>query len=178
MANNCPRTPPRARTILRRKICSSSPSISRTARRKTQGNSRFSTLPAAAATFCCTASTFCSLSNEEAYADPDLGLALKKDYPTLDALKRDVPRLILAHKPARHRHRPAGQPDCRPCSMAALPAGISGKWDSRKIRPKITRSNFVCAEPIAWRIDDVACSSSASLSRKSLAKSWKSFSKK
>ena len=34
---------------------------------------------------------------EEAYADPDLGPKLKEDYPTLDALRRDVPRLILAH---------------------------------------------------------------------------------
>ena len=34
---------------------------------------------------------------EEAYADPELGPALQKDYPTLDELRWDVPRLILAH---------------------------------------------------------------------------------
>ncbi|MCY2962979.1 MAG: SAM-dependent methyltransferase, partial [Planctomycetota bacterium] len=34
---------------------------------------------------------------EEAYADPDLGPALQDDYPTLEGLRRDVPRLILAH---------------------------------------------------------------------------------
>src|SRR5262249_57037597 len=34
---------------------------------------------------------------EEAYADPDLGPMLKEDYPTLEALRRDAPRLILAH---------------------------------------------------------------------------------
>ena len=34
---------------------------------------------------------------EEAYADPDLGPALQKDYPKLEDLRRDVPRLILAH---------------------------------------------------------------------------------
>ena len=33
---------------------------------------------------------------EEAYDDPDLGPALKKDYPTLDDLRRDVPGLILS----------------------------------------------------------------------------------
>ena len=34
---------------------------------------------------------------EEAYSDPDLGPALQKDYPKLEDLRRDVPRLILAH---------------------------------------------------------------------------------
>jgi hypothetical protein len=34
---------------------------------------------------------------EEAYADPALGPKLKKDYLTLDDLRRDLPRLILAH---------------------------------------------------------------------------------
>ena len=34
---------------------------------------------------------------EEAYADPELGPALQKDYPKLEDLRRDVPRLILAH---------------------------------------------------------------------------------
>src|SRR5207249_5521043 len=34
---------------------------------------------------------------EEAYAAPDLGPKLKEDYPTLEGLQRDVPRLILGH---------------------------------------------------------------------------------
>src|ERR1035437_5985266 len=34
---------------------------------------------------------------EEAYTDPDLSPALKKDYATLEDLQRDAPRLILAH---------------------------------------------------------------------------------
>jgi hypothetical protein len=33
---------------------------------------------------------------DEAYSDPDLGPALRKDYPNLEDLRRDVPRLILA----------------------------------------------------------------------------------
>ena len=34
---------------------------------------------------------------EEAYADPDLSPALQQDYHNLEDLRRDVPRLILAH---------------------------------------------------------------------------------
>ena len=63
---------------------------------------------------------------EEAYDDPDLGPALQEDYPTLEDLRRAVPRLILAPQPARHRHRPAGHADRRPGPLAALPAGLPG----------------------------------------------------
>ena len=34
---------------------------------------------------------------EEAYTDADLGPTLKAAYPTLDALRQDVPRLVLAY---------------------------------------------------------------------------------
>ena len=34
---------------------------------------------------------------EEAYTDPDLGPKMQQEYSTLEALRRDVPRLILAH---------------------------------------------------------------------------------
>ena len=34
---------------------------------------------------------------EEAYVDPDLGQSLQKDYPRLEDLQRDVPRLILTY---------------------------------------------------------------------------------
>ncbi len=84
---------------------------------------------------------------EEAYADPDLGPALKKDYPTLDALKRDVPRLILAN----NLH--GIDIDLRASQIAALALWLRCQrayqdMGFKKDRPKITRSNFVCAEPM------------------------------
>lgn len=84
---------------------------------------------------------------EEAYADPDLGPALKQDYPTLDALKRDVPRLILAH----NLH--GIDIDLRASQIAALALWLRcqrayQEMGLKKDRPKITRSNFVCAEPM------------------------------
>jgi hypothetical protein len=84
---------------------------------------------------------------EEAYADPDLGPALKKDYPTLDALMRDVPRLILAH----NLH--GIDIDLRASQIAALALWLRCQrayqdMGLKKDRPKITRSNFVCAEPM------------------------------
>ena len=84
---------------------------------------------------------------EEAYADPDLGPALKKDYPTLDALKRDVPRLVLAH----NLH--GIDIDLRASQIAALALWLRCQrayqdMNVKKDRPKITRSNFVCAEPM------------------------------
>jgi hypothetical protein len=84
---------------------------------------------------------------EEAYADPDLGPSLKKDYPTLDALKRDVPRLILAH----NLH--GIDIDLRASQIAALALWLRcqrayQEMGLKKDRPQITRSNFVCAEPM------------------------------
>ena len=84
---------------------------------------------------------------EEAYSDPDLGPALKKDYPTLDALKRDVPRLILAH----NLH--GIDIDLRASQIAALALWLRCQrayqdMGFKKDRPQITRSNFVCAEPM------------------------------
>jgi hypothetical protein len=84
---------------------------------------------------------------EEAYADPDLGLALQRDYPTLDALRRDVPRLILA----RNLH--GIDIDLRASQIAALALWLRCQrayqdMGLKKDRPKITRSNLVCAEPM------------------------------
>ena len=84
---------------------------------------------------------------EEAYADPDIGPALKKDYSTLDALKRDVPRLILAH----NLH--GIDIDLRASQIAALALWLRcqrayQEMGLKKDRPQITRSNFVCAEPM------------------------------
>jgi hypothetical protein len=84
---------------------------------------------------------------EEAYADADIGPALKEDYPTLDALKRDIPRLILAH----NLH--GIDIDLRASQIAALALWLRCQrayqdMGLKKDRPKITRSNFVCAEPM------------------------------
>ncbi|MGL6074892.1 MAG: BREX-1 system adenine-specific DNA-methyltransferase PglX [Fimbriiglobus sp.] len=84
---------------------------------------------------------------EEAYADPDLGPALQRDYPTLDKLRRDVPRLILAH----NLH--GIDIDLRASQIAALALWLRCQrayqdMELKKDRPKIIRSNFVCAEPM------------------------------
>jgi len=84
---------------------------------------------------------------EEAYADPDLSPALQKDYPTLDDLRRGVPRLILAH----NLH--GIDIDLRASQIAALALWLRcqrayQEMGLKKDRPKITRSNIVCAEPM------------------------------
>jgi hypothetical protein len=84
---------------------------------------------------------------EEAYSDPDLGPALKKDYPSLDDLRRDVPRLILAH----NLH--GIDIDLRASQIAALALWLRcqrayQEMGIKQDRPKITRSNTVCAEPM------------------------------
>ncbi|MEX2121597.1 MAG: BREX-1 system adenine-specific DNA-methyltransferase PglX [Pirellulales bacterium] len=84
---------------------------------------------------------------EEAYADPDLGPKLKEDYPTLDALRWDVPRLILAH----NVH--GIDIDLRCTQIAALALWLRCQRAYREMglkqdRPKISRSNIVCAEPM------------------------------
>ena len=84
---------------------------------------------------------------EEAYADPELGSALQEDYPKLEDLRRDVPRLILAH----NLH--GIDIDLRATQIAALALWLRCHRDYQDIglkkdRPKITRSNFVCAEPM------------------------------
>ncbi len=84
---------------------------------------------------------------EEAFTDPDLGPALQRDYPTLDALRRDVPRLILAN----NLH--GIDIDLRASQIAALALWLRCQrayqdMGLKKDRPKITRSNFVCAEPM------------------------------
>ena len=84
---------------------------------------------------------------EEAYADTDLGPALKQNYETLDDLRRDVPRLILAH----NLH--GIDIDLRASQIAALALWLRcqrayQEMGLKKDRPKIARSNFVCAEPM------------------------------
>jgi hypothetical protein len=84
---------------------------------------------------------------DEAYADTELGPALLKDYPKLEDLRRDVPRLILAH----NVH--GIDIDLRASQIAALALWLRcqrayQEMGLKKDRPKITRSNFVCAEPM------------------------------
>ena len=85
---------------------------------------------------------------EEAYADFDLGPTLQKEYPKLEELRRDAPGLILTH----NLH--GIDIDLRASQIAALAlwlrlsAGLSKRWGLKQGRPKITRSNFVCAEPM------------------------------
>jgi hypothetical protein len=84
---------------------------------------------------------------EEAYGDPELGPALAKDYATLDDLRRNVPRLILAH----NLH--GIDIDLRASQIAALALWLRCQraWQAmglKKDRPEINRSNLVCAEPM------------------------------
>jgi hypothetical protein len=89
---------------------------------------------------------------EEAYADPDLGPKLKEEYPTLEALRRDVPRLILAN------NLYGIDIDLRATQIAALALWLRcqcafGEMGLKQDRPKITKSNIVCAEPMPGEND-------------------------
>ena len=84
---------------------------------------------------------------EEAYDDPDLGPALQADYPTKDDLRKAVPGLIL-------RHNLHGiDIDLRCTQIAALALWLRcqrayQEMGLKKDRPRITKSNIVCAEPM------------------------------
>lgn len=82
---------------------------------------------------------------EEAYEDPELGPAFN-DKPIGD-FRRSIPGLILAH----NLH--GIDIDLRCSQIAALALWLRcqrayQKMGLKKDRPKITRSNFVCAEPM------------------------------
>jgi hypothetical protein len=84
---------------------------------------------------------------DEAYVDSELGAALQQAYPTLAALRRDVPRLILAH----NLHGIDIDPRATQIAALALWLRVQRAWQEsglKKDRPKITRSNIVCAEPM------------------------------
>ena len=87
---------------------------------------------------------------EEAYNDPDLGPALQTDFPKLEDLRRNVPRLILAH----NLH--GIDIDLRASQIAALALWLRcqrayQEMGLKKDRPKINRSNFVCRRTDARR---------------------------
>ena len=89
---------------------------------------------------------------EEAYADPVLGPALQKDFPTLNDLQRAVPGLILSH----NLH--GIDIDLRATQIAALALWLRAQrayqdTGVKKDHPKITRSNIVCAEPMPGEDD-------------------------
>ncbi len=90
---------------------------------------------------------------EETYDDLDLGPALKQDYPTLHDLRREMPGLILGH----NLH--GIDIDLRATQIAALALWLrcqrayQGLGLKNGERPKITRSNIVCAEPMPGEAD-------------------------
>ena len=90
---------------------------------------------------------------EEAYDDPDLGAALRKDYPAIEDLRRAVPGLILKH----NLH--GIDIDLRATQIAALALWLRCQRAYQELglkngeRPKITRSNIVCAEPMPGETD-------------------------
>jgi len=90
---------------------------------------------------------------EEAYDDPDLGATLRKDYPALEDLLRAVPGLILKH----NLH--GIDIDLRATQIAALALWLRCQRAYQELglkngeRPKITRSNIVCAEPMPGETD-------------------------
>lgn len=89
----------------------------------------------------------------EAYDDPDLGPALKHDYPTPEEFKRAIPGLILS----RNLH--GIDIDLRASQIAALALWLRAQRAyvesgvPKADRPKVTRSNFVCAEPMPGEED-------------------------
>ncbi len=85
---------------------------------------------------------------EEAYEDPELGPTLKKAYPTLGGFQQAVPGLIL-------RHNLHGiDIDLRATQITALALWLRVQRAYQALglkgteRPKITKSNIVCAEPM------------------------------
>jgi hypothetical protein len=90
---------------------------------------------------------------EEAYKDPELGPALQRDYASLADLRKAVPGLILAH----NLH--GIDIDLRATQIAALALWLRAQRAYQELnlkgneRPKITRSNFVCAEPMPGEKD-------------------------
>jgi hypothetical protein len=85
---------------------------------------------------------------EEAYDDPDLAVALRKDYPALEDLRRDIPGLILKH----NLH--GIDIDLRATQIAALALWLRCQRFYQELdlknseRPLITQANIVCAEPM------------------------------
>lgn len=90
---------------------------------------------------------------DEAYADPNLGAALRRDYPDRDAFHRAMPKLILEH----NLH--GIDIDRRAAQIAGLALWLRAQRAYRELglkvreRPLITRSHIVCAEPMPGEYD-------------------------
>ncbi len=90
---------------------------------------------------------------QEAYDDPDLGAALRRDYRAIQDLRRAVPGLILKH------NLYGIDIDLRATQIAALALWLRCQRAYQELglkngeRPKITRSNIVCAEPMPGETD-------------------------
>jgi len=90
---------------------------------------------------------------EEAYDDPDLGQALQRDYPDRGAFQAAIPGLIL-------RHNLHGiDIDRRSSQIAALALWLRAQRSYQEMglgsqdRPRITRANIVCAEPMPGELE-------------------------
>jgi hypothetical protein len=91
---------------------------------------------------------------EEAYADPQspkseaTGANLTADFPSLDALRRAIPGLVLAH----NLHGVDIDPRCAQIAQLALWMRAQRAYRdfglARAERPQIRRSNIVVAEPL------------------------------
>lgn len=91
---------------------------------------------------------------EEAYADPEsprseaTGKTIAEDYPSLDALRKAVPGLVLAHS----LHGVDIDPRCAQIAQLALWMRVQRAYRdlslARVDRPQIRRSNIVIAEPL------------------------------
>jgi hypothetical protein len=84
---------------------------------------------------------------EEAYTDAELGPKLQQEYPDSEEFKRAIPGLILAH----NIH--GIDIDLRVTQLAALALWLRAQRAFQTIglkdnRPKISRMNLVCAEPM------------------------------
>ena len=91
---------------------------------------------------------------EEAWADPEspkseaTGKTLAEDYPSVEALRKTVPGLVLAH----NLHGVDIDPRCAQIAQLALWMRVQRVYRELSIarmdRPKIRRSNIVIAEPL------------------------------
>jgi len=85
---------------------------------------------------------------QEAYTDPDLGRALKRDYPTREALMRAAPQLILS----QNLHGIDIDPRAVQIASFALWLHAQRAYAALGVspgdRPKIERMNIVCAGPM------------------------------
>jgi len=90
---------------------------------------------------------------DEAYDDPDLGPALRADYPDREEFRRAVPKLILEH----NLH--GIDIDLRAVQIAGFALWLRAQraWAEMGLkvrqRPRIERTHVVCAEPMPGEYD-------------------------